>query len=578
MGRNFIPYGRLRDGKMGIMVDNMATLNPLVAATELLAALPSETDPDNFDGRVVYSQENKRPYVFVPGNTPKWTPMEGGFPTIGAVNGFPPTVPIPRIGETYYDTSTDTMFLWDGSGNWIKPGVNYAANYVVQRYLGDGSTTTYVLGTAEVVDPDYVEVYVDGVRKYPNPSGDYNMLGAAIVFSTPPATNTNIMIRTLIAESINQNSTIKSVKYTATASQTTFDLPLAGVDANSVFVFEDGVLRYVGGGSNDYTISTQDTRITSLNKITSTVAEVVCIANHNLINGQRIQIRGSNQESYNTDFVIVQIVNPTTFRITVPASIPNSATGNPTMFFSPPGIMDQIVFNTGRTAGHIIAIRVLKSIRLASDLSLDPIPTSNATSPGLYVQGDPSTGIYGDGNGMVGLGSNATALLELNNDGTNASVILKNTDALRLPIGSAAARPATPAQGDFRGNTTAGIPEYFNGTNWITMLSAKGVAFVVFDGTQSLGVLTLLASYNVASVTKTDTGVYTVAFNTAFPDANYAIMGTAQYNTSAGPGMNLVVSPNNAAYTTTSCSIQVMSGQAGVTYDGTRVLLFFLGL
>ena len=53
--------------------------------------------------------------------------------------------------------------------------------------------------------------------------------------------------------------------------------------------------------------------------------------------------------------------------------------------------------------------------------------------------------------------------------------------------------------------------------------SAK--AWVNFDGTLS-GTITPRASFNVTSLTKTSTGVYTVNFTTAMVDANYSAVGS----------------------------------------------------
>ncbi len=56
-------------------------------------------------------------------------------------------------------------------------------------------------------------------------------------------------------------------------------------------------------------------------------------------------------------------------------------------------------------------------------------------------------------------------------------------------------------------------------------------ASVNFNGTGAVGVQVIRSQFNVASVTKTANGLYTIAFTTAMPDANYMIQITGMRNT-----------------------------------------------
>jgi hypothetical protein len=58
-------------------------------------------------------------------------------------------------------------------------------------------------------------------------------------------------------------------------------------------------------------------------------------------------------------------------------------------------------------------------------------------------------------------------------------------------------------------------------------------AWVNFNGT---GTVAIRASGNVSSITDNGPGDYTVNFTTAMPDANYAAMGYAEYNSSPDSG------------------------------------------
>ena len=59
--------------------------------------------------------------------------------------------------------------------------------------------------------------------------------------------------------------------------------------------------------------------------------------------------------------------------------------------------------------------------------------------------------------------------------------------------------------------------------------SAK--AWVNFNGT---GTVAIRASYNVSSVTRASTGIFTINFTTAFTDANYSTSGMTGGTTGTG--------------------------------------------
>ncbi len=54
------------------------------------------------------------------------------------------------------------------------------------------------------------------------------------------------------------------------------------------------------------------------------------------------------------------------------------------------------------------------------------------------------------------------------NLGSIASTTNPSTEALALPRGTTAQRPSSPITGMSRFNTTTGLSEYWNGTNWST--------------------------------------------------------------------------------------------------------------
>lgn len=75
-------------------------------------------------------------------------------------------------------------------------------------------------------------------------------------------------------------------------------------------------------------------------------------------------------------------------------------------------------------------------------------------------------------------------------------------------------------------------------------------AAVNFEGDGAVGACVLRSQYNVASVTKTATGTYTVTFTTAMPDANYMVFACGMR-----AGSNLVCTPGITSATTYSGSV-----------------------
>jgi hypothetical protein len=91
-------------------------------------------------------------------------------------------------------------------------------------------------------------------------------------------------------------------------------------------------------------------------------------------------------------------------------------------------------------------------------------------------------------------------------------------------------------------------------------------AAVNFNGTGANGVKTMRSQFNVASVTKTATGAYTIAFTTAMPDANYIVMATGMRAT-VGDISNGQVTGDTTysnSVTTTSVKVQFNGGSSSL--------------
>lgn len=98
--------------------------------------------------------------------------------------------------------------------------------------------------------------------------------------------------------------------------------------------------------------------------------------------------------------------------------------------------------------------------------------------------------------------------------------------------------PKGAARQTLRMNAGATAPEW------------AGPVFVTFNGT---GTLAILASSGVSSVTDNRTGVYTINFDPALPDANYAVAPSTTAN-GAGFGAYVASASNGGAPTTKTAS------------------------
>lgn len=358
--RGFIPYGKLADGKHGFLLEN-GTSVPLAAVLEVEDTLPPAGDSANFPGRLIFSKDVSGVYVFIDDPSPAWVSLDGIPADVGAVSGSPPTSPSPETGKLFFDTDTEVMFVWDGA-MWQPMGGRYAAQILTQQYIGDGFDTSFPTGATSLIAPDCVEVFLDGVRQYPNPGGDYTIVGTNVVFNTAPPQNIKILITTLESNVLSQNAQMSHASYTASASQTDFSTGVSLLDPAGIFVFVNGVLK---SKDIDYVIDQQDTTINTIIKTSPTIARVETNSDHHLASGYPIEIGGASETAYNKSFTVGAILSSTRFEISVNSGDPSSATPNPVLYFTPSYRNDTIQFMTPMIGGEVIDIRSLKNAVVA---------------------------------------------------------------------------------------------------------------------------------------------------------------------------------------------------------------------
>lgn len=128
--------------------------------------------------------------------------------------------------------------------------------------------------------------------------------------------------------------------------------------------------------------------------------------------------------------------------------LPDSALGSPSLTFSASP-------STGisRTAAGVLGINTAGTTNIRIDPVADQIEIRTAATPSVLS-------ILSDG--KVGIRAAAPAV----------SLDISGTDAIRVPTGTTAQRPAAPAAGMFRFNTSSGVPEFYDGTAWQTVVSS----------------------------------------------------------------------------------------------------------
>ena len=132
----------------------------------------------------------------------------------------------------------------------------------------------------------------------------------------------------------------------------------------------------------------------------------------------------------------------------------------------------------------------------------------------------------------------------------------------------------------FSGTGLASATDVNTGTSTtkvVTPASLSGsnvgsVAWVRFAGQTSNGTCTIYKSKNVASVSRTGAGKYTVNFSNALTDANYAWAGSAR--TTQSNDITTVAESKSATNTTSALYLTIASGTTADDADHVSVIVF----
>ena len=215
---------------------------------------------------------------------------------------------------------------------------------------------------------------------------------------------------------------------------------------------------------------------------------------------------------------------------------------------------------TTLTASGLATVGSLTSTGLATAGSLSVGGTSAHTGAATFASTAAFTGAATFNGAVSGTGVTPAIIADKPNT---------STGYIGIPSGTTGQRPASPADGNTRYNSTLAVMEYYTGSAWQSI--PKGVAakaWVNFDGTKDTTGATstantnrlIMASENVASVLRNAQGDYTVNFTTAMTDANYATTGLNNspdgFPGRGGTTFHNSVAPTAAAVRIVTASVQ----------------------
>jgi hypothetical protein len=366
-----IPYGQRADGSYGFLLS--AGGDPLVSVCEVLSAVPLVSDPNNFEGRLVFSTSAKNIYIFST-SPDEWVSLQAEPVTVAA----PDPVGSGALGELYYATGSKLLFIWDGT-RWVAIAGERGAQVIWRHYTTDGVTNQYATGASTLPPVDYVQVFLGDasnnlVALQPGSAGvrDYYMVGNNVQLNSTPTAAKKLSIRTLTFINFARNSSLLTSRYVANGSTNQFGTGILQSSAGQTFVFMDGVLQQpdigAGAGTYDYRIVTQNLSVTSITAV-GTTATMTTAAAHNLVPGGTVTVTGALQPEYNGTFTVNTAPTSTTLTYTMssaPASSP--ATPSPAITFGPATFNDYVSFvnssgvDTAPPSGAIIQIRAVENI------------------------------------------------------------------------------------------------------------------------------------------------------------------------------------------------------------------------
>jgi hypothetical protein len=100
-------------------------------------------------------------------------------------------------------------------------------------------------------------------------------------------------------------------------------------------------------------------------------------------------------------------------------------------------------------------------------------------------------------------------------------------------------------------------------TSSANVIQGSAKAWVNFNGANG----SIFASYNLSSVTRTGTGLYTLNFTNALADGNYAVVSSGTWDATSPNNIPLVGTYQGATRNTTSCQVSCNNSSSQARFD-----------
>jgi hypothetical protein len=169
---------------------------------------------------------------------------------------------------------------------------------------------------------------------------------------------------------------------------------------------------------------------------------------------------------------------------------------------------DEYTLIVDPATGLLKKTQLKNALLTGEDIKTDSITQTTGSSTTLTIQSNTSVGLLVDGiggltlksqqgnigidttsaggggniaiqsNGMTfdGQGGSATGVINF-----QTRTIFSNTGAVKIPVGTTVQRPATPATGDLRFNTTTTKLEFYNGSSWISFNEVNTGTYSLYE-------------------------------------------------------------------------------------------------
>ena len=398
----------------------------------------------------------------------------------------------PTLNQVYTDSVSGFSYQWNGTV-WTSYTPSSTGNIKVLDDISgsfNGSTQTFALTSASIAvtpaNPQSVIINLGGVVQ--DPSDDYTISGSDIIFTTAPASGlsfSGVVLGVAVPVGVSTGDAYYRQVYSPTGVQTSFSF-VNGYTVGYLDVYRNGskliptadytatdginfsLITPAQAGDDVEAIGYRVSSVTivdgSLNSLTvSGIATIAGTTNLSNLNVSGISTLGTVRISsgivtatsgivtYYGDGRNLNLTGNTTAGLGSESSVNTTGIITATIFdgFTP---VDQKIISTNVTINN-----GQENINFVEDLVID-------------------TGV------TFTVGSGSTVRVNAL-DTINATNVAVSGD-LDIPNGTTAQRPALPTAGSFRYNSTFGILEFYDGTNW----RAVFLSSPIFSDPSNIGV------------------------------------------------------------------------------------------